>query len=99
MKIADFASQPEAVRGQPATLVVGGVVAGVIARLALFAAASLAAATSHLAAQPSITVRDSIVLQESGRRLPCPAHPRRARWIGRLPGGRRWTAGCVPLFE
>ena len=78
MKLADLVSQPEAVRGQPATLVVGGVVAGAITRLALAAAASLAAATSHLAAQPSITVRDSIVLQESGDDylvLPTPVVP------------------------
>ena len=62
--LTDLASQLEAVRGQPATLIVWVAVAGAITRLAL--AASLTAATSHLSAQPSIKVRDSIVLQESG---------------------------------
>ena len=65
MKIADLASQPEAVPGRAATLLVRGGVAGATTRLALVAATSLATATPHLSAQASITVRDSTVLQES----------------------------------
>ena len=54
MKITHLASHPPEARRQAATT-----------RLAL-AAAAFIAATSHLSAQASITVRDSIVLQESG---------------------------------
>ena len=53
--------------------------AGATARLALAVAASLASSsTSHLAGQPTLTVRDSIVLQESGNNyliVPAPVVP------------------------